>query len=242
VNTSLRALTVLALLASPAEAQPSSGPFDLEPGMRLGDVRVGMGHAELAELGLSHQPPGPGRPARYGPYRVVFEAGAVQRVGVRLGQRPVRAGGRVLRSGGTLRDALAAFRHCLHRARGGVECDGNGVRIAPSEEAPGDFEVWVQARRPPLVLSPGAQLGPARIGMTEEQVRALPGVSESSPTLFHVDGVNVHLLEGRVVRLRAGRLGCTRRSPTERPTCRGVSFARRMGFDEEVIVEAHRAR
>lgn len=254
-----------ALVAPTSALAQRSGPLVVEPGARLGAVRLGMGHAELAELELAPQPPRPGRPPRFGPYQVVFAGGLVDRVGVRLGAGAVRAGGRTLRPGAGLPDVLAAFRHCVHRARGGVECEGNGVRVAPSEEVPGDLEVWVQTRREPLVLAPGAQLGPVRLGMSEEALRALPGVTEATPTVFHVDGVNAQVEDGRVVRARAvlarwgrlrvgeivldegapaaereRRLGCTRREPATRTACPGVSFAQPMSADEEVTVEERR--
>ena len=101
------------------EEPPAPEPIDVEAGVRLGPIRVGMSQADLDALGLEVAEVDP-RSQRYGPYRVWVRDGAVSSVEAAIGDlERIRYGGEVFEAGVDIYTLRDAFESCVWQEGGG---------------------------------------------------------------------------------------------------------------------------
>ena len=101
----------------PAPARPAA--VEVEAGVRLGPVRIGMSEPEVRALGLEESEVD-SHSRRFGPYRVFFANGAVRRVEAQMGDlERIRFGERVFEAGTDIHVLRDAFGACEWQEGGG---------------------------------------------------------------------------------------------------------------------------
>jgi hypothetical protein len=98
---------------------PEPEPVDVEAGIRLGPIRIGMSEAEVGALGLPETPVD-SRSRRFGPYRVFFDNRGVKRVEATISDlRRIRFGSQVFPVGTDIYHLRDAFGDCVWYEGGG---------------------------------------------------------------------------------------------------------------------------
>jgi hypothetical protein len=130
------ALVALAVAAGTtvATAQPPAQRGDtveVEAGIRLGPIRVGMSEDEVRALGLAESAAS-GRSRRFGPYVVLFDARGVRRIEAQMGDlRRIRVRGTVIELGTHIHRIRDAFGSCEWQEGGGerYRCAGGTLHV-----------------------------------------------------------------------------------------------------------------
>lgn len=101
------------------EEPPPPDPIEVEAGVRLGPIRIGMSQPDLDALGLEVSEVDP-RSDRYGPYRVWVRDGAVHSVEAAIGDlERIRYGGEIFEAGVDIYTLRDAFEGCVWQEGGG---------------------------------------------------------------------------------------------------------------------------
>lgn len=112
--------------AEPAEEAPveppvaaQAEPIDVEAGVRLGPIRIGMSLEEVQALGLDERVINP-RTTGFGPYQVSFRDGSVRRVEAVIGElERIRFGESVIEAGAHISQIRDTFADCVWTEGGG---------------------------------------------------------------------------------------------------------------------------
>ena len=113
------------------QAEPEIEPVEIEAGVRLGPIRIGMSEAEVRALGLDEQEVDP-RSRRFGPYRVYLGDGEVVRVEAQIGAlERIRFGATVIDAGTHIHTIRDAFGNCEWTEGGGERyvCAGGSLSV-----------------------------------------------------------------------------------------------------------------
>ncbi len=135
----------------PAEPPPPPAPppIEVEAGVRMGPIRIGMTADELAALGLETTEVDP-RSQRYGPYRVWVERGAVTRVEATMGDLGrIRFGDREFEAGVDIYALRDAFPGCVWEEGGGERyrcADGRLTVVTTHTMNPLRYTLGVRSR------------------------------------------------------------------------------------------------
>ncbi len=131
------------------EAPPTPEPVDVEAGVRIGPIRIGMSEEDVRALGLEARVVDP-RVTAFGPYHVTLRDGAVHRVEAQMGPLgAIRFGDRVLPAGTHISAIRDAFGDCTWTEGGGERyvCAGGALFVQTTHTMdPARYTVGVEAR------------------------------------------------------------------------------------------------
>lgn len=131
------------------EVEPEIEPVDIEAGVRLGPIRIGMTEAEVRTLGLQEEIVDP-RSRRVGPYRVYLRDGEVYRVEAQIGAlHRVRFGQTVIDTGTHIHVIRDAFPDCVWTEGGGERyvCAGGTLSVQTTHTMdPQRYTLGIQGR------------------------------------------------------------------------------------------------
>ncbi len=149
--------------AAPSAADASVGPIDLQPGVGIGPVAIGMSREQLGALGLPATVNESQETATYGPYRVGFDNGTVAWVetSIRDAPRGFNMYGVMVPPGTTTLDAVTRLiPQCgaVEVAEGGNRTSCQDGKLAVLQgSAPGSPVTFRVARPMPAQPTPNAR-------------------------------------------------------------------------------------